>query len=506
MSLFRCIASGALIALISACQTDRPTAPQTDQPVPSFRKIGKRPPPKSGAFEVRLRTAPAAVSGQRKGTGRGAWTNVGPNVVVNQDHTFLPQNEPAIAVDPDRPNRLVASSNDYRFALVSDSKCGAYASTDGGASWRDLGNGTLPSPLAGAGDPSVAFAPNGDAYWACMSFDRATAATALYVARSSDLTSITTFSPVTQTDNGNAVFNDKPWMTIDRGARSPFAGRIYVSWTRFDLTGSPIYLSSSSDGGVTWTTPHAVTPPDLPDNQGSSPGVGPNGELYVAYENFDTPTVGVNQIMVSKSTDGGRSFSRPAKVDAVFDICPRIVFGSCSLLNSSFRVNSFPLLAVDQHNGRVYVTWGDYRTGDADVLAASSHDGSRWRGPVQVNDDHTTADQFFPAVAVTPTGAVSIAYYDRREDPQNFLINTFVSTSPGGSLGFPKSVKVTSEEFNPDADPSFGGAFLGDYIGNTAAQHAAHPIWTDTRGLGFPSPTQDAVTATVFLNRELARR
>ncbi len=206
--------------------------------------------------------------------------------------------------------------------------------------------------------------------------------------------------------------------------------------------------------------------------------------------------------MVSKSTDGGATFSRPVKVDAVFDICPQIVFGACSLLNTSFRVNSFPALAVDQHSGRVYVTWGDYRTGDADVLAASSRDGTRWRGPVQVNSDRTDNDQFFPAVAVTPSGAVSIAYYDRRNDPNNFLIDTYVSTASGNSLNFRKDARATTESFDPDADPSFGGAFLGDYIGNAASRHAAHPIWTDTRPLGFPIPNQDAVTAIVGLNQQ----
>jgi hypothetical protein len=512
MSLHRYVAGGVLVAaLASACQVDRPTAPETEQPTLKLGKTGKPRPPKSGAVEVRFRKesvnriAPGARNGQQKGNGKGAWTTAGPNVVTNQDHTFLPQNEPAIAVDPDHPNRLVASSNDYRFALESDSKCGAYASTDGGKSWHDVGNGTMPLPLIAGSDPSVAFAPNGDAYWACVAFERETFASALVVAKSSDLTSITTFSPLTSTPNGNEVFNDKPYMTIDRGQRSPFLGRIYVTWTHFDATGSPIYVSSSSNGGASWTAPHPVTPPDLPDNQGSFPGVGPNGELYVAYENFDTPTLNVNQILVSKSTDGGATFSRPVKVDAVFDICPRIVFGSCSLLNSSFRVNSLPSLAVDQHNGRVYVTWGDYRTGDADVLATSSPDGSRWRGPVRVNDDRGDADQFFPAVAVTPSGAVSIAYYDRRNDPANFLIDTYVSTAPGGSLNFHKSARATTDSFDPDADPGFGGAFLGDYIGNTASRHAAHPIWTDTRPLGFPEPNQDAVTATVFLSKGAAQ-
>lgn len=504
MPLHRYIAAGALLALVTACQTDRPTAPETDQPALKLARTGKKV-PRSGGVEVQFRKAAARRNGQgipKVGQGKGAWTHAGPNVVTNQDHTFLPQNEPAIAVDPDNPDRLVASSNDYRFALESDSKCGAYASTDGGRSWHDVGNGTMPLPLTAGSDPSVAFAPNGTAYWSCVSFDRATSATALVVARSSNLSTITTLSPITQTTNGDTVFNDKPYMTIDNGARSPFRGRVYVTWTHFDLTGSPIFISSSSNGGTTWTPPHPVTPPDLPSNQGSFPGVGPDGELYVAYENFDTPTIGVNQIMVSKSTDGGATFSRPVKVDAVFDICPQIVFGACSLLNTSFRVNSFPALAVDQHSGRVYVTWGDYRTGDADVLAASSRDGTRWRGPVQVNSDRTDNDQFFPAVAVTPSGAVSIAYYDRRNDPNNFLIDTYVSTASGNSLNFRKDARATTESFDPDADPSFGGAFLGDYIGNAASRHAAHPIWTDTRPLGFPIPNQDAVTAIVGLNQQ----
>jgi hypothetical protein len=459
--------------------------------------------PRSGGVEVRLNRAAVERQARRapNGQSKGAWTHVGPNVVTNQDHTFLPQNEPAIAVDPDNPNRLIASSNDYRFALQSDSKCGAYASTDGGRSWHDVGNGTMPLPLTAGSDPSVAFAPNGTAYWACVAFDRSTLASALVVARSSNLTSITTLSPITQTSSGATVFNDKPYMTIDNGARSPFRGRIYVTWTRFDLTGSPIFISFSSNGGASWSAPHAVTTPDFNDNQGSFPGVGPNGELYVAYENFDAPTIG-NQIMVSSSTDGGATFSRPVKVDAVFDICPRIVFGACSLLNSSFRVNSFPQLAVDQHSGRVYVTWGDYRRGNADVLAAGSRDGVHWRGPVRVNSDRTDNDQFFPAVAVTPSGAVSIAYYDRRNDPDNFLIDTYVSTAPGASLNFHKDARATTASFDPDADPSFGGAFLGDYIGNTASRHAAHPIWTDTRPLGFPLPNQDAVTAIVGLNQQ----
>ncbi len=40
-------------------------------------------------------------------------TIAGPAVLVNQDTAGAPQNETAIAVDPNNPNRVVAAANDY---------------------------------------------------------------------------------------------------------------------------------------------------------------------------------------------------------------------------------------------------------------------------------------------------------------------------------------------------------------------------------------------------------
>ena len=40
-------------------------------------------------------------------------TIVAPNVLVNQDTAAAPQNETAIAVDPNNPNRIVGGANDY---------------------------------------------------------------------------------------------------------------------------------------------------------------------------------------------------------------------------------------------------------------------------------------------------------------------------------------------------------------------------------------------------------
>ena len=68
-----------------------------------------------------------------------------PNVTVNQDTAGAPQNETAIAVDPNNPNRIVAGANDYvsrtwtctvsgtPCSALGDGYSGTYFSNDGGA-------------------------------------------------------------------------------------------------------------------------------------------------------------------------------------------------------------------------------------------------------------------------------------------------------------------------------------------------------------------------------------
>ena len=56
-----------------------------------------------------------------------------------------------------------------------------------------------------------------------------------------------------------AVFYDKEWLTVDNNPASPFYGRAYVTTSRFlnaqqgAYAESPIWISYSDDGGLTWT-------------------------------------------------------------------------------------------------------------------------------------------------------------------------------------------------------------------------------------------------------------
>src|SRR5438128_2673112 len=384
---------------------------------------------------------------QNPGNPPGPAKNVGPNVVANQDKTFFPQNETPIALDPNNPSRLLAGANDYRHDLVA---CGIYASSNGGATWNDVGEGTtVPPGVVAGGDPATVFGPDGTAYHVCLGFTpvtNSTSTTVIFVSRSTDLKTLQPAGTVIATVSGGTdplvgYFNDKEFVAVDTRPTSLHRGRIYVTWTRFKFTRdanetyleSPIVLSYSDDGGTTWSGPHPVSSPDLNFDQGSVPAVGPNGEVYVVFENGNG--TGFNgQAMVAKSVDGGNSFSHPVRIDGIIEICDHFNSdGRCALKNSSWRVNSFPSIAVDGTTGAVYVVWGDYRSGNADVRFSRSTDGgATWSRSTVVNSDASTADQFYPWVAVAGNGAVQVEFQQRDDAPGNRLLNTFLSTSLGG--------------------------------------------------------------------------
>lgn len=476
------------------------------QPAPGGLPAGKRPPQLSGVVRFAAGRArdmgPQALAQALGAQPFAAVRSIGPNVFASPFVTPAPQNETAIAVSPRNPARVVASSNDYR---LGDSRCGAYASTDGGASWQDIGPGVVPpaSGFGSGGDPSVTFGPGGTAYFTCLEFDRSGGGSGIFVARSTDLRSVELLTPVVTDTAGSLFFNDKPYTAIDTNSASPHRGRIYVTWTRFESSptgayvGSPIYIAYSSDHGRSWSTPRPVAASEFSANQGAVPAVGPRGELYVAFENFNTPN-DLDQVLVAKSLDGGRTFAPPAKAADVYDICPRVVFNSCSLSNSFFRVNSFPSVAVDSRRGHVFITWGDYRLGSAKAFIVRSTDGGERWSPARAVSNESPNDQVFPWVATTPDGSPNVVYYDRRDDPDNFFLSVYVSTGRGGGLRFAPAVRVSSGPSNPDVQ--FGGSFIGDYIGIAATAGRLNPIWTDTRRLVRSFPAQAAVTSPVYLS------
>ena len=229
------------------------------------------------------------------------------------------QNETTIAVNPRDPDNLVGGTNDYRVFNTregrNDGSGWAYATFDGGRTWSDVqlphltyqtgATGAL-SDMDSAGDPAVAYGGDGSVYYANLVFSRLNAASGVVVnvshdgGLSWDEPSIVHLDGVD--NNGNplptGVFNDKEWVTVD-----PRSGAVYVTWTSFLPDGtSPITVSRSDDGGKTWSTPTYVNPASsftpggvTPYSSGSNPQVGRNGKLYIAYESAVCATLACNQ-------------------------------------------------------------------------------------------------------------------------------------------------------------------------------------------------------------------
>ncbi len=120
-----------------------------------------------------------------------------PAVTVNQDTAAAPQNETAIAVDPNNPNRIVSGANDYvtrtwpcdiggtPCSALGDGYSGTYFSNDGGQTWCCAStdpptSGTLipgvnhlvGGPYDAGGDPALAFDSHGNVFYAGLGFDR----------------------------------------------------------------------------------------------------------------------------------------------------------------------------------------------------------------------------------------------------------------------------------------------------------------------------------------------
>lgn len=362
-----------------------------------------------------------------------------PTVTVNQDTAAAPQNETAIAVDPNNPKRVVGSANDYvartwacsisgtPCSALGDGYSGTYFSNDGGRTWccdsSDPAHlGTLipgvtrltGGPYDAGGDPALAFDSRGAVYYAGLGFNRASAPNTVTVNKGTfDNAGKLGWSAPTfiNATTSPAVFNDKEWIAADANVASPFRDRVYVSWTRFvfnSATGgyvqSPIFFASSSNGGRSFTSPTSISGNVLYD-QGSRPVVGPDGSLYVFFEG-STRLAAASSTYVVKSIDGGASWGKPLAISTLVD--------SAVLRDTAFRDNSFPAAAAAP-NGDLYATWTTMMGGASTaVYSKGTNGGTSWSAPARVFAAATRVAEGYPAnqpaggtlTAPSPAGAV----------------------------------------------------------------------------------------------------
>src|SRR2546425_2364290 len=215
-------------------------------------------------------------------------------------------------VEPDTlssGSTIVSAFQVGRFFNGGASDIGFATSTNGG---KKFTNGFLPSATvnstpsnqtyARASDPSVAFdARDGDWLISWLGIKSPSGPVDVLVSRSTD-GGLTFGSPVAVNTDGH--FNDKNWTVCDNSSSSSFFGNCY---TEFDdnTLGDLIQMSTSSDGGLTWTAGQSTA--NNAHGIGGQPLVQPNGTVIVPINGF----AGFNFLIVAfTSADGGASWSK----------------------------------------------------------------------------------------------------------------------------------------------------------------------------------------------------
>jgi BNR repeat-like domain len=392
-----------------------------------------------------------------------------PNVLI----TASPSYNTILAANPAKHDQLLAGlDEDY------GGNC-PFGSNNAGTSWYQTQN----SRCAGS-TPSIVYGTKNTAYQVGANYN-----TGIYFTSTSD--NGNTWSTATEVVpalfSGGSV--STPWLGVDNSAKSSYANSIYIAATQDYQAQSQITVSYSRDRGTTWTM-------EIVDNVQMEPevdhysriAVGSDGTIYVTWQRCEMTGKSVNcagtkaHMWLSKSTDGGQTWSSPSQIAAVTlvpDSCACAFFGN--LPHTTQPVANAPLIAVDTSNGAnagsLYVVIYNWTGTQMQVEVFASRDGgTTWEKPVLVAAAYKN-DEFFPGLSVSATGVLGVNWLDRRNDRQDIFYQPFAAVSTDGGKSFEKNYRLAK----PLSNPYYNPYSMGDYTGNAWAGKTLFVTWPDTR-------------------------
>ncbi len=416
--------------------------------------------------------------------------------------------EPYIAVDPLNPNHLITSVQQDRWNDGGANGLTNAVSTDGGATWSLAGTQPAFTICEGASQGSAGFFSRATDPWVSFSADGKIAysisdsfnangpgfggASSIIISRSTD-GGVTWQAPVTaRLDTSLTVLNDKESVTADPVKPA----NAYAVWDRlvspstnanpsaFNVSPAfrgPAMFSSTSDGGVSWSTGRPIFDPGQKNqtigNQIVVPKAGPAaGQLIDGFDLLlSKGGKGHNprssdSVAIIRSSDGGTTWSGPT-------IVAQQQVGSVSINGQPLRTSDeLPEFAAGPE-GNLYAVWQDARfnpNGAAKIAFSMSTDGgATWTSPIRVDQSPGDSPAFIPQITARANGTLAVQYYDLENATtlapdltDQFLVTC--STSCTSSTSWSAETRLsTSGSFNILTAPATtsGAGFIGDYDG-----------------------------------------
>jgi Ca2+-binding RTX toxin-like protein len=237
-----------------------------------------------------------------------------PGTDINVTQFLDDQSETAIAVNPVDPDNIIIGVND--FSAPDDDHL--WFTSDAGVTWhRRLIPVPAVAPGDSAGDPSVVFSRDGSRLVYAHMILKTNGNSAIASAVSFDggdtwdQADARVIGSLALDEDGDGFNddNDKPYLAVGPDVDDPTQDRFIVTWNRSNV----IYASTSLDG-LTWTAPVVVggltggssTAQPTGTSIDAIPSFGPNGEIYVVWEEYGTS--GVSHLMFDVSLDGGATW------------------------------------------------------------------------------------------------------------------------------------------------------------------------------------------------------
>lgn len=286
------------------------------------------------------------------------------------------------------------------------------------------------------------------------------------------------------TKGSTGQFQDHESIWVD-----PSDGRIYIAWAQFHGFGSnsPIYVAVSSDGGNHFSTPAQITASGVRSNQDAR--IVTNGDGSHAYLTFDNSVQGGkgSVMYVSESTDRGVTWSAPVRF-ATFNnpVClfPPYCF---NVSGAPFRgPGSYPVPAFDPIRNRLYVAYADIVGGRAQLFLASAP-ASGVTDPIQWTiipmAPGASGDRLNVEMSIERgSGRIDFISQDRSYSNNTLVDITYGKSTDGGATFITQ--RVTRNGFDPGlyGVPSSSAAgfrpFIGDYNGIVSLPTSAAFAWT----------------------------